>query len=52
MYLKKGEDGHLVIRFNVESDETVRRDGLNIISKYYITLTEALLGCSIVVNTV
>ncbi len=50
--MNKGEDGHLVIRFNVETDQTVRREGLNIISKHYITLTEALLGCSLVVNTV
>jgi molecular chaperone DnaJ len=52
VYLKKGEDGHVVIRFNVETDQTVRREGLNIISKHYITLTEALLGCSLVINTV
>lgn len=52
VYLKKGEDGHLLVRFNVESDETVRREGLHIVSKHFITLTEALLGCTLSVNTV
>jgi DnaJ-class molecular chaperone len=44
-YVKKGEDGHLIIRFNVETDTTIRREGNNIISKHYVTLCEALLGC-------
>jgi molecular chaperone DnaJ len=52
LYISKGEDGHLIIRFNVEADDTVRREGNNLITKHYITLTEALLGCTIVVNTV
>ena len=50
--MKKGEDGHLIIRFNVETDTTIRREGNNIISKHYVTLCEALLGCQITVNTV
>ena len=51
-YVGKGEDGHLVIRFNVETDTTIRREGDNIISKHYVTLCEALLGCQLTVNTV
>ena len=30
----------------------MRREGLNIISKHYVTLTEALLGCSVTINTI
>jgi DnaJ-class molecular chaperone len=41
-----------VVRFSVQTDESVRREGLNIITRHYVTLTEALLGCSIVVSTV
>ena len=52
IYISKGEDGHLIIKFTVYSDAAVRREGSNIISQHYITLTEALLGCNLVVNTV
>jgi molecular chaperone DnaJ len=45
-------DGHLLIRIKVEKDTTLKRDGMNIISKHYVTLTEALLGCNVTVNTV
>lgn len=35
----------------VEKDTTMRREGLDIISKHYVTLTEAMLGCEVAVNT-
>lgn len=51
-YVKKGEDGHLIIRFSVETDNNKRREGANIISRHYVTLSEALLGCNLTINTV
>jgi molecular chaperone DnaJ len=51
-YLQRGEDGHLLVKVIVETDSSIRREGKNIISKHYITLTEAILGCNVTVNTV
>jgi DnaJ-class molecular chaperone len=36
----------------VERDATVRREGNNIISKHYVTLGEAMLGCDVTINMV
>ena len=33
-------------------DPVIRREGANIISKHYVTLTEALLGCTLKVDTI
>jgi molecular chaperone DnaJ len=52
LFLEKGEDGHLIIKVTVERDSQMRRDGLNIISKHYITLADAILGCEVTVDTV
>ena len=48
---KGGSDGHLKVKVRVKNDPTLRREGLNIISKHYLTLTQALLGSTIEVNT-
>lgn len=50
--MNKGEDGHLAVRVKVEADTTMRREGQNIVSKHYLTLTEALLGFDVKVPTV
>lgn len=52
VFAAKGEDGHLVVRVRVERDATVRREGHHIISKHYVTLTEAMLGCNLTIPTV
>ena len=51
-FMAKGEDGHLLVKLKVESDATIRREGHDIISKHYVTLSEALLGCEVSVSTV
>ncbi len=40
------------MRVKVEKDAYIRREGDNIISKHYVTLSEAILGCNININTV
>jgi DnaJ-class molecular chaperone len=40
------------VKIKVEPDSTIRREGPNIISKHYVTLSDALLGFDITVNTV
>jgi molecular chaperone DnaJ len=51
-YFEKGDHGDLKILVKVENDPQLRREGVNIISKHYITLTDAILGCDVHVNTV
>jgi DnaJ-class molecular chaperone len=36
----------------VQKDPIMKRDGLNIITKHYLTITEAILGTNISVKTV
>ena len=48
----KGQDGDLKIKVQVEKDAHYRREGLNIISKHYVTVSDALLGCDVKVYTV
>jgi DnaJ-class molecular chaperone len=44
VFINKGEDGDLKVKIKVEDKPDVRREGLDIISKHHLTLTEALLG--------
>ncbi|CDW71259.1 chaperone protein [Stylonychia lemnae] len=52
LFRSKGHDGNLFIKVKVQKDQETRREGLDIISKHQITLTEALLGCQLQIKTV
>ena len=52
LYSDKGHDGTLYVKVNVTTNPLMRREGLNIISKHFLTLSEALFGCTLHVNTV
>jgi len=52
MYPSRGESGHLSVKIEVQKDPLVRRDGNNIVSKHFVTLSEALFGMDVVVDTI
>lgn len=47
-----GESGDLILTFKLKSDSVMRRSGLDIISKVYIPVAEAVIGTNIEVETV
>jgi DnaJ-class molecular chaperone len=42
--LTKGENGDLLIKVRVKDDQFLRKDGNNIISNLFLTVSEAVLG--------
>jgi DnaJ-class molecular chaperone len=52
MYQTKGESGHLRVKIEVQKDPMVRREGNNIVSKHFVTLSEALFGIDVIVDTI
>mmetsp|Transcript_8275 Transcript_8275/g.7680 ORF Transcript_8275/g.7680 Transcript_8275/m.7680 type:complete len:219 (-) Transcript_8275:36-692(-) len=44
--------GHLLLDIKVDKDPMIKREGLNILSKHFITMSEAINGCSVEVKTV
>ena len=49
---EKGANGDLFIKVKVKPHEYFKRDGINILSNWYISVSEAILGGSITVLTV
>jgi DnaJ-class molecular chaperone len=52
MYSSRGESGHLSVKIEVLKDPMIRREGNNIVSKHFVTLSEALFGIDVVVDTI
>lgn len=48
----KGEDGDLFIKVNVKPHSYFKREGVNILTEKFITITQAVLGGNIKIETI